>query len=99
MSDGTENESAAAGALMISCSHGSRPSAVVCRHLLREQERVLGFVENSDDPADLQAWCGDCEKLFLDEGGQMTTRFREFNDFALVCDLCYVNIKTKHLAN
>jgi hypothetical protein len=29
----------------------------------------------------------------------MTARFREFNDFALVCDLCYANIKTTHLAN
>jgi hypothetical protein len=86
MNDGEEDESEAGGALMISCAHGTRPSAVVCRHLLTERER----------PADLQAWCGECEKLFLDEGGEMTTRFREFNDFALVCDLCDANIKISH---
>jgi hypothetical protein len=84
---------------MISCKHGSRRSAVVCRHLLDERVRVLRFVENSDDPVNLQAWCGDCEKLLVDEGGEMTARFRAFNDFALVCDLCYANIKTRHTAN
>ena len=99
MSDGKGQKSGSGDALLISCAHGSRPSAVVCSHLLKEQVRVLGFIQNSDDPADLQAWCADCEKLFLDEGEEITERFREFNDFALVCDVCYAGIKAKHTTN
>ena len=82
-------------ALTINCSHGDRPAAVVCGHLLRTKDRVVGFVENSSDPADLQAWCDACESAFLREGG-LTPQFREFNDMVVVCDLCYSEIKERH---
>ena len=85
------------GALMIECgTHQRRArSAVVCCHLIGETGEVLGFVENSDDPDDLQAWCGRCEDLFLEED-DMTGRFREFNDARLVCEFCYADIKQRH---
>ena len=81
--------------LMISCAHGERPSAVVCGHMLTSKNEVVGFVENCSDPADLQAWCATCERLFLAEGDK-TPRFLEFNQMALVCDLCYSNLKDRH---
>jgi hypothetical protein len=85
------------GAVMIQCDvhkEWSR-SAVVCCHLVGEPGEVRGFIENSDDPDDLQAWCGLCEELFLEEG-EMTERFREFNDMTLVCEFCYAGIKQHH---
>lgn len=81
--------------LLIKCAHGERPSAVVCGHMLDARDGVVGFVENSSDPADLQAWCASCEQLFLSEGGK-TSRFVEFNRMALVCDLCYQELKDRH---
>jgi hypothetical protein len=81
--------------LTISCSHGSRPVAMVCVHLLKVKDHVVGFIENSSDPADLQAWCDDCERFFLREGDR-TPDFVEFCDVAIVCDLCYLDIKGRH---
>ena len=81
---------------MIVCgSHGERLSAVVCRHHLTVVDRSVGFIENSDDPDDLQAWCDDCEDLFLREGDK-TEEFLKFNDFALVCVDCYVRLRARH---
>jgi hypothetical protein len=81
------------GPMTIRCGrHGERVAAVVCRHHLEAKDRVVGFVENSDDPSDLQAWCDDCEDFFLREGDK-TEAFRRFNDFAVVCVDCYARIK------
>lgn len=76
-------------------THGSRVAAIVCRHMIHSKEVAVGFVENSSDPEDLQAWCSACESMFLSEGDK-TERFRQFNDFAVVCDFCYANLKEKH---
>ena len=83
--------------LLIKCSHGERPSAVVCGHMLNARDEVVGFVENSSDPTDLQAWCESCEQLFLSEGDK-TPKFVEYNQMALVCDLCYQDLKARHAA-
>ena len=78
---------------MINCgSHGERISAVVCKHLLLSEPGRSGFIENNDDPHDLQAWCYACEDLFEQEGG-MTDTFREFNGMAVVCVTCYAEAK------
>ena len=80
----------------IACgTHGKRVASIVCIHLLTAKDRCLGFVENSSDPLDLQAWCSACEAKFLEEG-DMTQEFREFNDMHLVCDFCYATIKARH---
>ena len=55
----------------------------------------MGFVENSDDPNDLQAWCEQCEAMFLSEGDK-TPAFREFNGMAVVCVQCYHELKALH---
>ncbi len=80
----------------IACgTHGKRIPAVVCGHHSSATRRVLGFVENSSEPEDLQAWCGDCEDMFVREG-DMTKAFRKFNDMTVVCDLCYARIRERH---
>ncbi len=86
-----QNESIA-----IECSkHGKRKAAVVCQHHLQIRDRAVGFVENSSDPDDLQAWCDQCELRFAEEGG-MTPRFRSFNNMAVVCVACYEELKREH---
>ena len=82
---------------MIVCgSHGEKVSAIVCRHHLEVHDRTAGFVENSDDPDDLQAWCDDCEDLFL-RAGDKTDKFLKFNNFAVVCVDCYVRLRGAHI--
>lgn len=83
------------GSLTVECHHGTGVACVVCRHLLTQDVPPLGFVENSADPHDLQAWCDACEELFLIEEG-LTDKFRAFNDFALVCEVCYAQIRARH---
>ena len=82
--------------LMLNCgTHGERASAVVCKHMLRNEPAPAGFIENSSDPDDLQAWCHQCEEKFEQEGG-MTDVFKAFNDMALVCIDCYEDAKVRH---
>ena len=75
--------------------HGTRVSAVVCKHMLGNADGHVGFIENCDDPDDLQAWCDGCEAMFLREGDK-TDAFMEFNDFAVVCVVCYAECKLRH---
>ena len=82
--------------MMVSCgSHGERVSAVVCAHMLQPRPYPAGFIENSSDPNDLQAWCHLCEEKFEQEG-DMTDAFREFNGVAVVCVVCYNEAKVRH---
>jgi len=82
--------------LIIDCeSHSKRIAAVVCGHMIQVKDRVVGFVENNSDPSDLQAWCDQCEVMFLSEGDK-TDAFEAFNDRAIVCNVCYADLKAKH---
>lgn len=83
--------------LMVNCGeHGQRVATVICCHLLGGTDRPsAGFIENSSDPNDLQAWCHACEAKFEEEG-DMTEAFRAFNDFAVVCITCYLAAKAHH---
>ena len=82
--------------MMIGCGeHGERISTVVCKHMLQGRPVPAGFVENSSDPNDLQAWCYLCEDKFQLEG-DMTDAFREFNGMAIVCIVCYADAKARH---
>lgn len=82
--------------LLVSCGpHGERIASVVCRHMLNGQPAPAGFIENSSDPNDLQAWCHACEEMFMAEG-DMTEDFKAFNDMALVCVDCYAQAKARH---
>lgn len=68
---------------------------MVCCHMIDSKELAVGFVENNDDPNDLQAWCNSCETLFLREK-ELTEEFRKFNDMKVVCDFCYDLLKQRH---
>ena len=82
--------------LYVDCDkHGRGLAAVVCRHLCNDKTALLGFVENSSEPGDRQAWCLKCEEFFLAEG-EMTEAFREFNHMAIVCEACYEVLKSRH---
>ena len=82
--------------LLINCAiHGhNRVSAVVCGHMV-ESAVPVGFVENNDDPDNLQAWCEKCEAFFVCEGDK-TKAFLSFNRMALVCVSCYQALKSRH---
>ena len=81
--------------LYIDCGpHGRRVAAVVCCHMTKTSHAV-GFVENSSDPNDLQAWCEKCEEKFVAEGDK-TEAFEAFNDRAIVCCDCYSALKLQH---
>lgn len=83
--------------LTVDCGpHGKRVATVVCCHLRERSGEPAGFVENSDDPNDLQAWCFACEEKYQQEDG-MTDAFREFNNFSIVCCDCYAASKAFHL--
>jgi hypothetical protein len=64
--------------------------------MLKADLPPVGFVENSDDPNDLQAWCNACEAKFQAEG-EMTEAFRKFNGMTLVCVTCYAEKKLVHM--
>jgi hypothetical protein len=82
--------------MTITCErHGERTAAIVCRHHIIERDHSVGFIENSDDPDDLQAWCDGCERMFLREQDK-TDEFRRYNDFAVVCVDCYAQLRTRH---
>jgi hypothetical protein len=85
--------------IFVNCEkHGRGVAAVVCRHLCNSPQNPAGFIENSSEPGDLQAWCFRCEEMFEEEG-EMSEAFRKFNDMALVCESCYAEIREKHDRN
>jgi hypothetical protein len=83
--------------LTINCkTHGENCiSAVVCGHMVESKPLAVGFVENSDDPNDLQAWCEGCEEMFQREGDK-TEAFLEFNRMTIVCTNCYAELRAMH---
>lgn len=80
--------------LEIDCCHGKGIASIVCGHLL-VKEHSLGFIENVSNPNDLQCWCYDCEKLFIEEG-EMTDKFLKFSNATVVCSICYTALKEYH---
>ena len=83
-------------AMDIDCKdHGKGVAAIVCVHLLNNKDAQLGFIENNDEPHDLQAWCYACEYLYQQEE-DMTDKFRAFNGMSMVCTRCYSKIKRIH---
>lgn len=78
-------------------THGTRTSAIVCCHLLRGTDLVLGFVQDSD-PDDPMAWCDDCERMYSREQA-WTPAFKQFAKLKVVCNACYAQLKELHSAN
>ena len=72
----------------------SLTSCIVCCHLLRATDIVLGFVEDND-PDDPLTCCNDCERLYAHEQ-DWTEAFRAFADPKVVCDGRYALLKELH---
>jgi hypothetical protein len=53
--------------LEIACKHGTGIASVICCHQLNSVDPV-GFIENSSELDDLQAWCYACEYFFQQQG-------------------------------
>ena len=68
---------------------------MMCKHMLLGEPAPSGFVENSCDPNDLQAWCYLCEEKFQSEE-DMTEAFKEFNGMVVVCVVCYSEAQARH---
>jgi hypothetical protein len=67
-------------------SHGPRRPAFVCRHLA--QGTGLGFFVPDGAGGDLQAWCGECERVRARCGG-WDDESEGFAQIMLICDLCF----------
>jgi hypothetical protein len=83
--------------LEINCQHGPGVASIICTHQLNSVDPV-GFIENSSDPDDLQAWCYACEYVYGQEGDR-TERFKKFNNARIVCEKCYEKYKNLHSIN
>ena len=82
--------------LQVDCGqHGRAVAASVCGHVVHKPRFPLGFVENSDDPNNLQGWCFACEHVYLQEQDK-TELFRAFCQHTVVCSACYGEIKQFH---
>ena len=82
--------------LYVDCGpHGQRIATVVCRHMINGSDAPLGFIENTDDPNDLQAWCHACEEMF-NKKGDRTDAFLAFNNMGIFCVVCYAEFQTLH---
>jgi hypothetical protein len=83
---------------MMECSrHGTRRPSFICHHL--QFGEGIGFVESEDefDPEwpFKNAWCGECDKIFREQG--------EWNDISeghaqimAICEGCYEEIKERN---
>lgn len=80
--------------LEINCNRGKGIASIICVHHLTSSHAIR-FIENSSDYDDLQGWCFACEYFFKQEG-EMTSRFKKFNNAKVVCEKCYKTYKIKH---
>lgn len=79
-------------------SHGYSRPAFVCQHL--NLETPIGFEEAFDtykgmeleEDQDLQAWCGECEKIRGEYDG-WNEESERFAGITLVCENCYFELK------
>jgi len=80
--------------------HISARMALVCSHLINADDKGFHEAIDSDEPIELddnyQAWCDDCERLWLQEE-ELSDTFKAFADMKVVCEECYFKIKDRNL--
>lgn len=82
------------GATMTCNTHGERPAAYMCQHLVAGSGRGFNWArdpENSDEQCP-DAWCDACEQV-LNVEGAWTSRATDFADIKVVCTCCYETIR------
>lgn len=83
--------------MVISCDlHGRQASAIICTHMGKGQLALAGFIENTDDPHNLRAWCQQCDDKFMEKGG-MTEALKAFNDMRTICVTCHLKARQRHI--
>lgn len=73
--------------------HGAQPATFVCQHLARSIRTgvAVGFHVSGENPGTERpdAWCNDCERIRVDEGGEWNDRSETFAGITLLCGRCY----------
>ncbi len=79
------------------CSvHGNQDKTYVCRHLLHSLRdgRIRGFwFGASEDTERPDAWCDECNEHLIAGGGSWTEEIQAKCSIALLCGMCYDNVK------
>ena len=76
---------------LVSCgTHGARPAAFVCRHVLESlcTGSRVGFHTPGDAEDDDQGWCDACERVRAREG-EWNDRSEAYADIRLICLDCF----------
>ena len=72
--------------------HGRQSATFVCQHIVQSLQtgKPVGFnpSDNSDKPRP-DAWCDECEKVRIAEGGDWNDRSESFAGVTLICAGCY----------
>jgi hypothetical protein len=76
--------------------HGQVAPAFVCHHLVSRLRSgkgpPIGFFEPSEPSDDLQAWCGECERVATEAGG-WNDESERFARVTLVCAGCFETLR------
>ena len=83
----------------IKCSrHGTQPPTFICRHL--QFGTGLGFHQPADGPDPEypfdQAWCDECNEVFLKEGGEWNDVSEGFAEVMMICAGCFEGIRSRN---
>ena len=83
----------------VNCAaHGETQAAFVCRHLVgavRSSGPAIGFNEPSPLGDEPQAWCAECDTVYLDEG-EWNDVSEGFAGVTLICSGCFADLKQTH---
>jgi hypothetical protein len=73
--------------------HGEQDSTFVCRHIVSSLRTgsPVGFIQSVENPEDPRpdAWCSECEKVRIEEGGEWNDQSEAFAGVTLLCGACY----------
>ncbi|MBN1314785.1 MAG: hypothetical protein JXA42_04935 [Anaerolineales bacterium] len=75
--------------------HGKSHATFICQHLLHGYD--LGFYhgENKNDPRP-DAWCADCDRFLLENGGVWNDVTENFAGVTLLCAGCYDIVRERN---
>jgi hypothetical protein len=80
--------------------HGTRRPAFVCRHL--QHGAGAGFHGPADPPAAdfpfRNAWCDDCNRVLLEQGGEWNDVSEGHAGVVAICDGCFADIRQRNEA-
>jgi len=72
--------------------HGQQEAAFVCRHIVRSLSsgEPVGFYYAEDSDATYpDAWCGECEGVRIECGGEWTEEVEKGLGISIICGACH----------